>query len=90
MSQAGFSLSDGVTRWSPASLRVAHGLAFVGSPIFAVMAWIAANDAPLALCSTGPSILPVDGMTAMYLLMSLFHLPPWLKLASAGGPASNR
>jgi hypothetical protein len=22
-------------------------------------------------------------MTAMYLLMSLFHLPPWLKLAAA-------
>jgi hypothetical protein len=47
------------------------------------MAWIAANDArPIALCSAGSSILPVDGMTVMYLLMSLFHLSPWLKLAS--------
>ena len=47
------------------------------------MAWIAANDAPpIALCSSGSSILPIDGMTAMYLLMSLFHLSPWLKLAS--------
>jgi len=47
------------------------------------MAWIAANDArPMALCSLGASILPIDGMTAMYLLMSVFHLPPWLKLAS--------
>jgi hypothetical protein len=51
-----------------------------------LMAWVAANDEPLALCSTGPSMLPVDGMTAMYVLMSLFHLPPWLKLASAVGP----
>ena len=43
----------------------------------------AARDAPMvALCSSGSSILPVDGMTAMYLLMSLFHLSPWLKLAS--------
>jgi hypothetical protein len=36
-------------------------------------------------CSSGSSILPIDGMTAMYLLMSLFHLSPWLKLA-AGRP----
>ena len=43
----------------------------------------AANDAPpIALCSPASSILPIDGMTAMYLLMSLFHLSPWLKLAS--------
>ena len=55
------------------------------------MAWIAANDVPpMAHGSAGPSVLPVDGMTAMYLLMSLFHLPPWLKLASAAGRASNR
>jgi hypothetical protein len=58
-------------------------LALAASPIFALMAWIAANDAPpIALCSAGSSILPVDGMTAMYMLMSLFHLSPWLKLAS--------
>jgi hypothetical protein len=47
------------------------------------MAWIAAKEAPaMALCSPGSGILPIDGMTAMYLLMSLFHLPPWLKLVS--------
>ena len=59
-------------------------LALAASPTFALMAWIAANDAPpIAFCSSGSSILPIDGMTAMYLLMSLFHLSPWLKLASA-------
>ena len=58
-------------------------LALAASPTFALMAWIAANDAPLmAGCSAGRSILPIDGMTAMYVLMSLFHLSPWLKLAS--------
>ena len=47
------------------------------------MAWVAANHAPpISLCSLGSSNLPIDGMTAMYLLMSLFHLSPWLKLAS--------
>jgi hypothetical protein len=30
----------------------------------------------------GPGGLPLDGMTTMYLLMSLFHLSPWLKLAT--------
>jgi hypothetical protein len=48
------------------------------------MAWFATNDAPsMAFCSSGSSILPVDGMTVMYLLMSFFHLAPWLKLASS-------
>jgi hypothetical protein len=58
-------------------------LALAASPTFALMAWIAANDAPsTVLCASGSSSLPVNGMTAMYLLMSLFHLSPWLKLAS--------
>jgi hypothetical protein len=58
-------------------------LALAASPTFALMAWIATNDAaPMPLCSSGSSILPIDGMTAMYVLMSLFHLSPWLKLAS--------
>jgi hypothetical protein len=35
-------------------------------------------------------MLPTDGMTAMYLLMSLFHLSPWLKLASDRGDTPNR
>ena len=58
-------------------------LAFAASPTSALMAWIAAEDArPIALCSSGSGLLPIDGMTAMYLLMGLFHLAPWLKLAS--------
>lgn len=45
------------------------------------MAWLAAGDATM-LCSPAPGMLPMDGMTWMYLLMGLFHLPPWLGLAS--------
>ena len=90
MSQAGLSLSGGATRRYPAARWAAHGLAFGASPIFALAAWMAASHAPLAHGSTGPSILQIDGMTTMYLLMSLFHLPPWLKLASTAGRASNR
>jgi hypothetical protein len=64
-------------------------LGLAASPTFALMAWIAANDAPPhAFCSSGSSFLPIDGMTAMYGLMSLFHLSPWLKLAS-GRPGAH-
>ena len=90
MSQAGFSRSGGATRRCPAALRAAHGLALVASPVFAMMAWISGSDAPHAHGPSGPNVLPFDGMTTMYLLMSLFHLPPWLKLASIAGRASNR
>jgi hypothetical protein len=66
-------------------LGAASWLALAASPTFALLAWIAVNEAPLmALCPSGSHLLPIDGMTAMYGLMSLFHLPPWLKLASSG------
>ena len=62
---------------------IAGFLCLVASPTFALMAWIAAHDAPpVALCASASTILPVGGMSTMYLLMSLFHLSPWLKLAS--------
>lgn len=65
-------------------MRAAAGwLALAASPTFALMAWVAAADAsPAGLCASQPGVLPVDGMTAMYLLMSLFHLSPWLNHAS--------
>jgi hypothetical protein len=67
--------------WQPRG--VAGWLGLAASPTFALMAWIAAHDAPtMALCSAGSGLLPIDGMTAMYALMSLFHLSPWLKRAS--------
>jgi hypothetical protein len=69
----------------PWQARGAAGwLALAASPTFALMAWIAANAAPtIAFCSSGSSILSIHGMTAMYALMSLFHLTSWLKLASS-------
>jgi hypothetical protein len=59
---------------------VAGWLALAATPTYAIMAWIAANDAiPIALCASGSSL---HRMTAMYVLMSLFSLAPWLKLGS--------
>lgn len=58
-------------------------LVLAASPTFASMAWISANDIQVSICASPPGMLPISGMAFMYLLMSLFHLSPWLKLASA-------
>jgi hypothetical protein len=61
---------------------IADRLALAAAPSFAAMALASATfGAPMALCA-GRGPLPLDEMTAMYLLMSLFHLPPWLKRAA--------
>ena len=76
-------------RRTAAAPGIARWLCLAASPTFALMAWSAAHDAPpMVLCSSGWSILPLGGMSAMYLLMSLFHLSPWLKLSS-GHPPEN-
>lgn len=59
-------------------------LALAASPVLAGMALISAVDAsPHALCGAGGTVLPIDHMTAMYLLMAFFHLSPWLQFAGA-------
>lgn len=56
-------------------------LSLAASPTFALMAWIAATD-PSAVCAPGSGMSPIGGMTAMYVLMGVFHLSAWLRLAS--------
>jgi hypothetical protein len=64
------------------SRDAAGWIGLAAAPTFALMAWIVATDAPrIALCHSASAMPPVDGMTWMYLLMSLFHTPPWLRLA---------
>jgi hypothetical protein len=63
---------------------IAGPLALAAAPSFALMAVLSGLSVPATPCMASPALLPIDGMTAMYLLMSLFHLPPWLKLAGRG------
>jgi hypothetical protein len=70
----------GFARPSAAGLCRALGLA--ATPTFALMAWISATAAPAMVICSAASSSPIGDMAAMYLLMSLFHLPQWLSLAS--------
>jgi hypothetical protein len=67
--------------------RPGHGaadwLSLAAAPTFAFMALLTAGPGggPLdMLCSTMPGTSSFSGMVVMYLLMSAFHLGPWLRL----------
>jgi hypothetical protein len=65
----------------PRPRDAAGWIGLAASPTLALMAWIAAAGAPhTAVCSSAMS--PIDSMAWMYLLMSLFHVSPWLRLAT--------
>lgn len=58
-------------------------LTYAAAPTFALMAiWSTLVDRPDVLCSSGPGMSPLGSMTAMYVLMSVFHAPAWLQLVS--------
>ncbi len=48
------------------------------------------GDGSDRLCSAGHDASPLTGMVAMYLLMSIFHSAPWLKLVSNRRSAARR
>jgi hypothetical protein len=62
--------------------HVATGLSLAAAPTFAVMALAnSVHAGPMgALCASAPGAPLLTGMATMYLLMSAFHLTPWLKL----------
>jgi hypothetical protein len=75
----------GATRRSAAASRAAEWLGLAAAPTFAIMALqtgVLGGGPAEMLCSTAhPG--PLSGMVPMYLLMSVFHASPWLKLISA-------
>lgn len=64
-----------------ATIGAADFLYLAAAPTFAIMALLTAvlgGGSLDALCGASP----LSGMVPMYLLMSAFHLAPWLKLIS--------
>lgn len=73
---------------NPGTPGMADWLCLAAAPTFALMALltcILGGDAAM-LCmganASPPAGLPLTGMPAMYLLMSAFHLAPWLRVIS--------
>ncbi len=64
---------------------LADWLCLAAAPTFAIMALITgvSGGPPDMLCSAAHDKSPLSGMVAMYVLMSAFHLTPWLKLISS-------
>jgi hypothetical protein len=61
---------------------IADWLSLAAAPTFAIMALLTGvfgGAAPGTLCSAMHAS-PLGGMVPMYLLMSAFHLAPWLRL----------
>jgi hypothetical protein len=73
----------------------ADWLCLAAAPTLVIMAILAglSSAGPQDVCGLMHSSSPLSGMTGMYLLMSAFHSPPWLKLLAirraASGPASH-
>jgi hypothetical protein len=70
------------------SRAFAAWLGLAAAPTFAVMAVVTGLQearAGVLLCGVAPS--PLGGMAVMYLLMSGFHLGPWLRRLSTRRPS---
>ena len=62
-------------------------LSFAATPVFALMALMTAafgSDGAGLLCGVTHDNSVFGGMVPMYLLMSMFHAAPWLKLIAGG------
>jgi hypothetical protein len=59
-------------------------LSLAAAPTFVAMAlWSGVAGGPAEMmCSSGGSALSLNGMAAMYALMTVFHVSPWLTLLS--------
>ena len=69
-----------ITAGAAGSAGLAKWLGLAASPTFAAMAVLTSlGSGPMVLCS-GAAGFPLGGMVPMYLLMSVFHAAPWLKV----------
>ena len=71
----------GVKGGDNAALGMADWLSLSAAPGFAIMALLTQVFGQRdMLCLAARDAAPLSGMTAMYLLMSVVHLAPWIRL----------
>jgi hypothetical protein len=71
----------------------ADWLSLAAAPTFATMALLTGvfGGGPSdVLCAAAHDASPLSGMVLMYLLMSAFHLAPWLKLVGGRRSGAHR
>lgn len=65
--------------------HLADWLSLAAAPAFGLMAILSAgagSGAQQMWCSPATHLSPLTGMVPMYVLMSAFHITPWLRLVS--------
>jgi hypothetical protein len=82
-----FAAKEKATSLLGQAVGFARWLGLAAAPTFALMAWISTVGSSMTMCSAASPFMPINDMALMYLLMSLFHLSPWLKLLSHRFPA---
>lgn len=85
-----FNMTGSINPATPArhkwpKVSVDRWLSLAAAPTFAIMAVLTAigGGMPDMVCLASQHASALGGMVPMYLLMSAFHLPPWLKLISS-------
>jgi hypothetical protein len=69
-------------------LGVSDWIALAAAPTFAILAGLTLvleAGSPDVLCSATQHASPLNSMVLMYVLMSVFHSAPWLRLLSGRG-----
>ena len=78
---------DSTSRWRRLADTISPDccLSLAAAPTFAMMALLTGihgGSMPDMFCSAAHDASPLTGMVPMYLLMSAFHVGPWLRLLS--------
>ena len=76
---------DSLRRGSEGALGATHWICLLASPTFAIMAlYISIGGGAMNMPAP-----PLSGMVPMYLLMSIFHSVPWLRLMRRDPPGKS-
>jgi hypothetical protein len=79
--------------WLAAIAALADRLRLAAAPTYAFMAIFTGifGESPKdMICMTMPHSSPLSGMVSMYVLMSVFHAVPWLKLIARRARAARQ